>query len=131
MKKAFYLLVSLLVLFSVLLSACGGESPTPTEAPAVVEATEAPTEVPEPEPTEVPESEEPEVVEPETLDPTFLDENYSTMLAEMQGYNTIDAEGLMEELVSDTPPFLLDVRTTEEVEENGHITGAVHMPLEI
>ncbi len=52
------------------------------------------------------------------------------MLAEMQGYNTIKADGLMEELVSDSPPFLLDVRTTGEVEENGHITGAVHMPLE-
>jgi len=52
------------------------------------------------------------------------------MLADMQGYNTIKAEGLMEELVSDTPPFLLDVRTTAEVEEKGHITGAAHMPLE-
>ena len=52
------------------------------------------------------------------------------MLANMQGYNTVKADALMEELVSDTPPFLLDVRTTAEVEENGHITGAAHMPLE-
>ena len=33
-------------------------------------------------------------------------------------------------MVSDAPPFLLDVRTTAEVEEQGHITGAVHLPLE-
>jgi rhodanese-related sulfurtransferase len=131
MKKIF-LLVSLLVLFSMLLSACGGETATPTEAPAPVEPTEAPTEapteVPEPEPTEAPE--EPQAVEPEAFDPAFFEENYSTMLANMQGYNTIQADGLMEELVGDSPPFLLDVRTTAEVEENGHITGAVHMPLE-
>ena len=64
------------------------------------------------------------------MDPAFLDENYSAMLANMQGYNTIKADGLMEEMVGDNPPFLLDVRTTGEVEEKGHITGAVHMPLE-
>jgi rhodanese-related sulfurtransferase len=130
MKRKIYLLVSILVLLSMLLSACGGETATPTEAPAPVEPTEAPTEIPEPEPTEAPEPDEPEVVEPEELDPAFLDDNYSAMLANMQGYNTIIADGLMEELVSDSPPFLLDVRTTAEVEENGHITGAVHMPLE-
>lgn len=54
---------------------------------------------------------------------------YSTMLGSMAGYNTIKADGLMEELASDAPPFLLDVRTTPELEENGHIEGAVHIPL--
>ena len=125
MKKKIYLLVSLLVLLSMLLSACGGETATPTEAPAPVEPTEAPV---EPEPTEAPV--EPEIVEPETLDPAFLDTNYSTMLANMQGYNTIQADGLMEMIVAEEAFFLLDVRTTAEVEENGHITGAAHMPLE-
>ncbi len=59
-----------------------------------------------------------------------IDVNFQTMLDNMVAYNTIKADGLMEELVSDTPPFLLDVRTTAEVEEQGHITGAAHMPLE-
>jgi rhodanese-related sulfurtransferase len=64
------------------------------------------------------------------LDPAFLDENYSTMLANMKGYNTIKADGLMEMIVAEEEFFLLDVRTTGEVEEKGHITGAAHMPLE-
>jgi rhodanese-related sulfurtransferase len=61
---------------------------------------------------------------------SVIDTNFQTMLESMEKYNTIRADGLMEELVSDTPPFLLDVRTTAEVEEKGHITGAAHMPLE-
>jgi rhodanese-related sulfurtransferase len=56
--------------------------------------------------------------------------DFQAMLETMEHYNTIKADGLMEELVSDTPPFLLDVRTTAEVEENGHIEGAVHIPLD-
>jgi rhodanese-related sulfurtransferase len=35
----------------------------------------------------------------------------------------------MEQMVADQPPFILDVRTTAEVEEQGHIEGAVHIPL--
>ena len=37
---------------------------------------------------------------------------------------------LLVELVEDTPPFLLDVRTAAELEENGHIEGATHIPLD-
>ena len=55
--------------------------------------------------------------------------NYQVMLENMEGYNTITADGLMEQLVADEPPFILDVRTTAEVEEQGHIEGAVHIPL--
>jgi rhodanese-related sulfurtransferase len=55
--------------------------------------------------------------------------NYQTMLETMEGYNTINADGLLEQMVTDEPPFILDVRTTAEVEEQGHIEGAVHMPL--
>jgi rhodanese-related sulfurtransferase len=47
----------------------------------------------------------------------------------MEAYNTIKADGLLTEMVEDTPPFLLDVRTVGEVEEQGHIEGAVHVPL--
>ncbi len=55
--------------------------------------------------------------------------NYQMMLETMEGYNTIKADGLMEQMVADEPPFILDVRTTAEVEEQGHIEGAVHIPL--
>jgi rhodanese-related sulfurtransferase len=61
-------------------------------------------------------------------EPTLAD-NYSTMLAEMAGYNTVKAEDLLVELAEDTPPFLLDVRSTEEVQTNGHIEGATLIPL--
>ena len=60
--------------------------------------------------------------------PTLAD-NYSTMLAEMAGYNTVKADGLLVELAEDKPPFLLDVRSVEEVQENGHIEGATNIPL--
>lgn len=58
-----------------------------------------------------------------------LTQNYSTMLSTMEGYNTIKSDGLMTEMIEDTPPFVLDVRTTAEVEEQGHIEGAAHIPL--
>ncbi len=58
-----------------------------------------------------------------------LDAAYSAMLGSMVGYNTARADGLLVEMAEDEPPFLLDVRTTPELEENGHIEGAVHIPL--
>ena len=61
-------------------------------------------------------------------EPTLAD-NYSTMLADMAAYNTIKAEDLLVELAEDTPPFLLDVRSAAELEENGHIEGATNIPL--
>jgi len=60
--------------------------------------------------------------------PTLAD-NYSAMLSSMSGYNTIKADGLLVELAEDQPPFLLDVRSAAELEENGHIEGATHIPL--
>ena len=58
-----------------------------------------------------------------------LGDNYSTMLANMTGYNTVKADGLLVELAEDAPPFLLDVRSAAELEESGHIEGATHIPL--
>ena len=60
--------------------------------------------------------------------PTLAD-NYKVMLASMAGYNTVKADGLLVELAEDKPPFLLDVRSAEELQENGHIEGATHIPL--
>jgi rhodanese-related sulfurtransferase len=58
-----------------------------------------------------------------------LEAAYSSMLANMVKYNTVKADGLLVEMAEDAPPFLLDVRTTGELEENGHIEGAVHIQL--
>ena len=51
------------------------------------------------------------------------------MLGNMVAYNTIKAEDLLVEMAADTPPFILDVRSVEEVTEQGHIEGAAHIPL--
>jgi rhodanese-related sulfurtransferase len=58
-----------------------------------------------------------------------LAQNYNVMLTNMVGYNTIKADALLVEMVEDTPPFILDVRSVEEVTEQGHIEGATHIPL--
>jgi len=54
---------------------------------------------------------------------------YADMLANMAKYNTVKADDLLVEMAEDAPPFLLDVRTTPELEEKGHIEGAAHVPL--
>jgi rhodanese-related sulfurtransferase len=58
-----------------------------------------------------------------------LTSNYNRMLGSLVAYNTIKADDLLVELAEDTPPFLLDVRSVEEVTEQGHIEGATHIPL--
>jgi rhodanese-related sulfurtransferase len=59
-----------------------------------------------------------------------IDNAFQFLLENMEKYNTITMEPLNEALASDTPPFLLDVRTEPELEERGHITGAVNIPLQ-
>ncbi len=125
MKRKFYYLFSGLIVASMLLGACASATPT-TEEPAVVE-TEAPVEPttppePTPEPTEPPPP--PEATEEQ------LDAAYTTMLETMVKYNTTSADVLLEAMATDQPPFLLDVRTVEELEENGHIEGAINIPLD-
>jgi rhodanese-related sulfurtransferase len=66
---------------------------------------------------------------PDVEDEPLYEANFAFMLANMEGYNTVKTDGLMTELIEDEPPFLLDVRTTAELEENGHIEGAIHIPL--
>jgi rhodanese-related sulfurtransferase len=74
------------------------------------------------------EAEEPaaeEVAEPADAD---LTPAFTTFLDDMAGYDIITVEALNEEL-AEAPPFLLDVRQPEELEESGYIEGAVHVPL--
>lgn len=58
-----------------------------------------------------------------------MDTAFNTFLADMEGYNTVGLEDLNLMLAEDPPPFVLDVRELSEVEENGHIEGAVNIPL--
>jgi rhodanese-related sulfurtransferase len=119
--KKLYLILTLVIMASLVLSACGGQ-PEP-----VVEET-APEEVvveevaEEPEATEAP-------PEPMAAGPEALDGEFGRMLAEMVKYNTIKDDGLLEEMAADTPPFILDVRTLDEVTESGHIEGAAFITL--
>ncbi len=114
--KKLYLPLVLILAFSMLLAACG--SAAPVEDPVVEEPAAAEPVVEEPV-TE----DEPAMAEPD------LDGVFGDMLANMSGYNTVKADALLVEMTEDTPPFLLDVRTIEELEENGHIEGATHIPL--
>jgi rhodanese-related sulfurtransferase len=60
---------------------------------------------------------------------TALDEAYNDFLANMVRYNTTGLDALNEQLAQDPPPFVLDVRQPEELEDKGHIEGAVNIPL--
>ena len=134
MKTRRYLPFVLILLFGLMLAACGGgaaEPAAPAEpAPAVVE--EAPPPAEEPAPTEEPapaEEEVEEVIEePAELTEEELDAAVSAFLGNMVAFNTIRPDAF-NELLAENPPFILDVRQPTELEEKGHIPGAVHIPL--
>ena len=112
MSKRFQLFLALLLVLSLTLGACS--SPAPAEP--VTEATEA---VVEEAVAEVP-------AEQEAVD---LNSMFSSMLDTMKGYNAVKADDLLAEMAEDNPPFLLDVREVSELEEKGHIEGAINIPL--
>ncbi len=58
-----------------------------------------------------------------------MDAAFNTFLADMEKYNTIGLEDVNLMLAEDPPPFILDVREVDELEEKGHIEGAVNIPL--
>lgn len=123
MKSRIYWFLTLLISISMLLSACAGAS-QPTVAPTDVppEAVEEPTAVP----TEAPEPTEEQVV---AASDAQLDAAYMNFLSSMEKYNTMSMDALAELLAESPVPFLLDVREVSEVKENGHIEGAVVIPL--
>jgi len=118
MKQVYGLLAAVLIL---VLSACGGQVVPVVEEPEQEAVVEEVVEQ-EPEPTEAP-------AETSTAGPEKLDVVFGTMLGSMSGYNALKADGLLEEMTLDAPPFILDVRSLEEVAESGHIEGAAHIPL--
>ena len=123
MSKKLSVSIIVVVLASLLFSACA-PTPTPTQvAPEVVptvEPTAAPTatQVPPP-PTATP--------EPAPDVQALWSELVAGMPAD-KGYGTVAATKLNEELV-EKPPFLLDVREASEVEKDGFIEGSVNIPV--
>ncbi len=119
MSRKIYLPVVLLVLFTILLGAC-----SPAPAPVVEPVVEEPATVVE-QPT----------LEP-TLAPVVEEVDFVTLFADIIGstgkeksYSTMPADALNTELIDNPDLFVIDVREVSELEENGHIPGAVNIPL--
>lgn len=137
MRNKFWFLTFVLV-FALLLAACGGDTAAPPveeEAPAVVveEPEVSEPEVAEPAEESAPEVAEEPVVEEEVAEVTAAGEDqlsaaFTQFLVDMERYGTISPDALNEMLVEE-PPFLLDLRSQAELEENGWIEGAVNVPL--
>jgi rhodanese-related sulfurtransferase len=130
MKRSILFLTMLALL--ALLVACGGNAAVENVVQNVVEEA-APAQVVVEEPVveepvvEEPVVEEPVVEEVVAAGPEALDAALGAFIGSMQGYNALDLETLNTMLV-ENPPFLLDVRTVEEVEKNGHIEGSILIP---
>jgi rhodanese-related sulfurtransferase len=113
--KKLHLSLILLVVLSMILSACGTAAPTEVviEEPEVI-ATEAPA-------TEAP---APEVA---ASDFAVL---YAQMIGSLpQGYAGMKPADVSAAIAEATPPFLLDVRDAAELESDGYIKGAVNIPV--
>jgi len=134
MKKSTLLIISLLVAV-LLLGGCASpsaeeliqEAEEAVEEQPAEEVVEEPVEEPAEEPAEEP-VEEP-VEEPAELDLAVFDEAYAAFLSGMAGYQQVKPEAIAAELAENPDLFLLDVRNAAELEEAGHIEGAVNIPL--
>ncbi len=118
MTRKMYLSLVLVLITSILLSACGSAA-TPT-APVVTEPAVVVTEPPATE-TPVP------VVEVAPDAQALFTELVAGLTSE-NGYGTISAAKLNEQL-AEKAPFLLDVREPKELETDGYIEGAVNIPV--
>ena len=114
MKPRIHWLMTLVVALSLVLGACAPAATAPAEptaAPAQPTQATAPTEMP--------------AVSTEAE----LDAGFSAFLGRMENYNALKMDPFVEMLAEDPAPFLLDVRQPDEVEKNGHIPGAVLIPI--
>ncbi len=118
MSKKMQALFGLLIVFSMILSACA-----PAAAP-VAEVTEAPVAAVTEAPVVVTEA---PVVEMGP-DAQALFTELTAGLTSENGYGSVAAAKYSEEMV-DKPAFLLDVREASEVEADGYIEGAVNIPV--
>lgn len=114
MSKKFQLFFALLLVFSMILSACAPAAEPvaeATEAPAAAVVTEAPI-----------------VMEETAPDAQAL---FTALVADLpadKGYGTVKVSALNEEMV-EKAPFILDVREIAEVEADGYIEGSVNIPV--
>ena len=124
MTRKVSFLFAVLIVLSIIVSACA-PAPTPTTAPVEPAVVEKPTATPVP-PTATP------VPPTATSEPApdiqaLWTELVASIPAE-KGFGSVGATKLNEELV-EKAPFLLDVREASELEKNGYIDGAVHIPV--
>ncbi len=67
-------------------------------------------------------------VEAKPLDLLAVFKDVNQKLGKDNGYGVISAQDLNNALV-EKPPFLVDVREAAEIEKNGYIDGAIHIPV--
>ncbi len=129
MSRKIHLPIIFVVLFTMLLGACAPAlEQAPTTEPVIEEpGVEGPVEVEVEEPTDELMAEELVVVE--TLD-------FQSILAEViakngknVGYGLLAPHDFIIELIEDPDLFVIDVREPSELEDNGHIPGAVNIPV--
>ena len=122
MTKKLYLPLALLMIISMVLSACGATAPV-TEAAAVPATTAPATAVP---PTAVPPTAVPPTAEPAPDIAVLYAAVVNSLPTGYAGMKPVDVSTAMAEA---TPPFLLDVRDAAELEKDGYIKGAVNIPV--
>lgn len=117
MSKKIYLPFMIVIMFAMLLGAC---APAPVAEPVVEEpvVVEEPTAVP---------TEAPVVVEAPDFQALFTEILGNT--GKEKSYSTMPADALNTELIENPALFVIDVREPSELEENGHIPGAVNIPV--
>ena len=117
MKRIGSWLFALMIILAMFLSACGSDA-----APETMNATVAPN--PGSSAVQDPGSPNLSYAVAEDIDAAF-----NSFLDNMVGYNAINPARLNEMLAEEPPPFLLDVRSINEVAEYGYIEGATIIPL--
>jgi rhodanese-related sulfurtransferase len=117
MKRIGSWLFALMIILAMFLSACGNDA-----APETMNATVAPN--PGSSAVQDPGSPNLSYAVAEDIDAAF-----NSFLDNMVGYNAINPARLNEMLAEEPPPFLLDVRSINEVAEYGYIEGATIIPL--
>lgn len=123
MSRKFYLPLIVIVMFSMLLGACAPAAAPTVEQPVVAEPTTA---VVVEEPTAVP-TEAPVVVEAPDFQAIFAD--IIARNGKDKAYGTVAADALNTELIEKPDLFVIDVREPKELEETGHIPGAINIPV--
>jgi rhodanese-related sulfurtransferase len=133
MHKKTYSIFALLIIFSMILGACATPTSAPVQEPAPAAAQPA-----EPVQPAVPVKAVAPTAVPPTPEPTpepVVEVDVEAMAAELiaalpadKGYGSVAAAKLNEELV-EKPPFLVDLREAEEIEKDGYIEGAIHIPV--